>query len=147
LIRVILGLGSNLGNREANLYSAIQHLSFLQNIRLSSFYRSKALLPSNAPPEWDIEYINSAISGDTDLPPETLLKKIQEIEQLMGRPKLREKWAPRIIDIDILMYGDFKVNTRDLIIPHPELLKRDFALKPAQEIEPDMISGAFNRAS
>jgi 2-amino-4-hydroxy-6-hydroxymethyldihydropteridine diphosphokinase len=136
MTRVILGLGSNQGDKEVNLSTAVSHFSFLKNLKQSTIYKNKALLPLEAPEEWDIDFLNMAVSGDTDLSAINLLNTIQSIEILMGRSKDHKKWSPRIIDIDILIYGTHRINRANLIIPHPELMNRDFALRPAKEIEP-----------
>ena len=137
--KIILGLGSNVGNRQANLDSAIVALGeYVKNIRISSVMETEALLPENAPESWDMPYLNMAIAGDTPLPPYELLAKIKQIEQNLGRVKLGH-WSPRNIDIDILAIDDLVMNEPDLTIPHKELLTRDFALKPLLELMPDWV--------
>ena len=143
--RVIIGLGSNLGDKETNLYKAVAHLSFLRNVKQSDIYASKALLPPNAPKEWYIDFLNMAVSGDVNLSPIDLLNTVQSIEIAMGRPKDHLKWSPRIIDIDILIYGTYSFNIPELIIPHPGLFKRDFAFNPSKEIEPELLQEVYNR--
>ena len=76
----------------------------------------------------------------TDLSPHELLKKLQEIERLLGRNREKKiRWGPRTIDIDILFYGDLKIDTQDLKIPHPQVFKREFVLKPLREIAPHKV--------
>ena len=137
--QIILGLGSNIGNRQANLDAAIVALGdCVKNIRISSVMETKALLPENAPESWDMAYLNMAIAGDTPLPPHELLAKIKQIEQNLGRVKLGH-WSPRNIDIDILAMDNLVIDEPDLTIPHKELLNRDFALKPLLELMPDWV--------
>jgi len=134
---VILGLGSNVGDRAENLRAAISALALhLKNIRESTVLESAALLPENAPIDWDMPYLNMAIAGKTKLSPLEFLSLIKDIEQKLGREKIGH-WSPRNIDIDILAFGDLLVDEPDLIIPHKELLNRDFALKPLRELVPD----------
>lgn len=135
--QIILGLGSNVGNRAEYLRLAICELAkFIEDIKSSSILESEALLPENAPDTWNMPYLNMAIVGNTHLSPREVLTKIKEIEQMLGREKIGH-WSPRTIDIDILAMGNLMVNEPDLIIPHKELLHRDFALKPLLELVPD----------
>ncbi len=141
ILEVILGLGSNLGDRTANLQAAILAMGeFLQDIRSSSIMETAALLPENAPETWDLPFYNMAIAGKTSLSPRELLVRIKEVEQKLGRNKIGH-WSPRTIDIDILAMlengKNLRVNDVDLIVPHPELLNRDFALKPLLELVPE----------
>ncbi len=144
---VILGLGSNSGDREAYLRQAIVLLGgLLQAMRVSGVYESKALLLADAPREWDKPFLNMAVVGETTLSLQELLKAIKAIEQKLGRKSLG-KWSPREIDIDILAMGDQVVDTPVLQVPHHELLNRDFALLPLAELAPDWIyplAGKYN---
>jgi 2-amino-4-hydroxy-6-hydroxymethyldihydropteridine diphosphokinase len=136
---VVLGLGSNLGNKELNILQTVELIkknAILSDIVCSKLYITKALLPENAENAWDIDYINMALKGNCSLSAEMLLKRIKFIEKSIGRKKAL-RWAPRLIDIDILAYGDINVNRKNLLIPHKELLNRMFALQPFAEIMPD----------
>lgn len=134
---VILGLGSNKGDRAAYLREALGQLGgILGDLRFSSIYETKALLPENAPSEWDRPYFNMAVAGSTPLSPQALFLGIKAIEKKMGR-KAAERWSPREIDIDILAFDDLVVDTPELHIPHRGLLTRDFALLPLVELAPD----------
>ncbi len=136
---LFLGLGSNKGDRFANLQNAVSALSvFVENMKSSSVYVSKALLPEGAPPEWDIDYLNMAVSCETKLTPHELLTRIKELEKKLGR-QARGYWGPREIDIDILAFNDMVLNEEHLTIPHKYLLMRDFALIPLADIAPDWI--------
>ena len=137
LNKIILGLGSNVGDRAEYLRLAILEIAdFLEDIKYSSILESKALLPENAPDTWDMPYLNMAVSGKTNLNSREVLVKIKAIEQKLGREKIGH-WSPRTIDIDILAMENLIINEPDLIIPHKELLNRDFALKPLLELVPD----------
>lgn len=134
---VILGLGSNVGDRKATFVAAINALcDVMGNIRLSSIHETPALLPDNAPAEWDIPFLNMAVCGTCQLSPHELFVRIKAIELQLGR-KDRGRWGPREIDIDILAIDDVVVSTPELTIPHKELLNRTFALHPLAELAPD----------
>ncbi|MDR3653914.1 MAG: 2-amino-4-hydroxy-6-hydroxymethyldihydropteridine diphosphokinase [Paludibacter sp.] len=134
---VFLGLGTNLGNKERNLYDAILKLSLEVGalIRQSSFYASKS---------WGYEssneFLNAVVLVDTDLLPFELLAKTQQIELELGRTaKTGSGYSDRLIDIDILLYDNFTIDQPTLKIPHPLLVERDFVLIPLAEIAPDLI--------
>jgi len=138
-----LGLGSNLGERKKNLEGAISLIS--QNImavtKRSSIMETEPLLPENYEDDWKDKYHLNMVIGGTphkDFEPEELLAEVKKIEAQLGR-KPAATWAPRIIDIDILAWGDLKYESATLTIPHKELLKRDFALKPLLEINPKWV--------
>ncbi|MCT4635767.1 MAG: 2-amino-4-hydroxy-6-hydroxymethyldihydropteridine diphosphokinase [Rickettsiales bacterium] len=136
---VVLGLGSNLGDRSSYLESAIFQLEkkgAISNITLSSVHQTKAALLKNSPREWDIDYLNMAVRGTTKLSPEELLSAIKLIERDIGR-KNTERWAPREIDIDILAYGEKLVHHPLITIPHPLLLDRQWAITPLSEVYPE----------
>lgn len=151
IVRIIFGIGSNLGDRYKNIENSIKYLTqsfFLENIKISKFLKNKAMLPSNAPKSWNKEFINIAISGDInfcEFDAIKILATIKEIEKKIGR-KDRKRWAPREIDIDILMIGDKSIVINDLlIVPHQGLLERDFFLKTVLEIEPELLKIHLNK--
>ena len=128
---VYLGLGSNIGSKKLNLERAIKAISELKGIivtKSSSFYETEPWGKINQE-----NFINAVIEIITDWPPEKLLKKLQEIEIKMGRQRL-EKWGPRNIDIDILLFGDEVLDGQDLKVPHPYMRERLFVLIPLQEV-------------
>ena len=138
---VILGLGSNLGNRTIHLKRAISRLSrgcdaVLEAVKVSRIYESPALTPQGAPATWDLPYLNCALCGETTLEPVALLRHIQELERSLGRQD-HERWAPRVIDIDILWWNGNEVRAEGLTIPHPEILTRPFVLEPLRDLIPD----------
>jgi len=131
----VLGLGSNLGDRESNLAAAITSLGIyndISDINSASFYESEPLYETNQP-----KFLNTVISCNTEFSAFQLLDAVQHTEILLGRPKEREKNQPRIIDIDILCYGDSYIETEELIIPHPDIVNRKFVLYPFCELMPD----------
>ncbi len=138
-VTVYFSLGSNLGNRQENLDRALKMLSERMRLgKVSSIYDTEAVGPISQP-----RFLNLAVEGFTNLKPEGLLALIKGIEQKMGR--YSRTGEPRIIDIDIILYGDQTVNTRDLIIPHPEMAKRSFVLVPLAEIAPDVVHPVLNK--
>ncbi len=127
--KIFLALGSNLGNREENLINSIKKLeeNNVKFVKTSPVYRTPALLLDNSPNYWNIPFSNCVIQVETKESPENLLKICKKIEHEMGRD-FSKKWAPRTIDIDILLYKDFKIETENLIIPHKALFERYFLL-------------------
>lgn len=142
---IVLGLGSNLGDRLGYLQWAVRELSeVVSNIRCSSVYESAAMLPEGAPPEWDIAYYNMAVAGNTTLSPQEMLQAAKAVEQALGRTD-RGRWGPREIDVDVLAYGQQVIEMPELVVPHTGLLQRDFALVPLAEIAPDWVHPVAGR--
>lgn len=136
LHQVYIGIGSNLGKKKENYLEARARIGKLPKTRIikeSSLYESEPLGDSR---EW---YVNGVIEIETELRPEVLLKKCKNIERSMGRKKVRKRWGARIIDLDILLYDNLKLERRSLKIPHPEVHKRKFVLIPLSEIAPQVI--------
>lgn len=135
---VILGLGTNLGDRLANLRRAlhlikqIPHFSVLQ---ISPVYISDALLPENAPVAWDKPHLNLALRCETRLTPLELLQQTKQIEKQFKSAD-KEHWGPRIIDIDLLAWDDLVLYDNKLHIPHEHLHERPFALWPLADVAP-----------
>jgi 2-amino-4-hydroxy-6-hydroxymethyldihydropteridine diphosphokinase len=133
-LTVYLGLGSNLGNRQENLDTALEFLSQRMQIRkVSSVYETEPVGNTKQP-----RFLNLACQVNTRLTPEEILTLAKGIEFKMGR-KPGKRNAPRLIDIDILLYGDRIIKTRKLKIPHPKLTERAFVLVPLAEIAPDAV--------
>ncbi|PIR37567.1 MAG: 2-amino-4-hydroxy-6-hydroxymethyldihydropteridine diphosphokinase [Alphaproteobacteria bacterium CG11_big_fil_rev_8_21_14_0_20_39_49] len=144
---VILGLGSNFGNRMDYLSKAVNKLSksVLAAVEMSNIYESTAILKNGSPDSWNQKFLNMAIRGETHLSPSELLKQIKMIEKELGRLD-RGVWAPREIDIDILAYDNIYINNDELTIPHKHLYTRPFALVPLAELAPNWqcpMEGAF----
>ena len=133
-MKVYLGLGSNLGDREANLVCAIDYISAKVQIeKISSIYETEPVGYDDQP-----FFFNAVISGITEVEAHALLRFVKKIEEEMGRVPTFPN-GPRIIDIDILLYENTVVNTTELTIPHPRLSERAFVLVPLAEIAPQLI--------
>ena len=131
---IYLSLGSNLGDRAANLDRAIAALpdAAVRTLRRSSLYETEPVDFLAQP--W---FLNCVIEGETMLAPRQLLKALQEIESLLGSKKLVPQ-GPRIIDLDILFYGARVIRTEDMEIPHPRMANRRFVLVPLAELAPGL---------
>jgi 2-amino-4-hydroxy-6-hydroxymethyldihydropteridine diphosphokinase/dihydropteroate synthase len=124
---IFLSLGSNVGNRLENLRIAISKLSFFFDCKkLSHVIESRAILPDNAPADWDMNFLNMVIAGETSVDAFSLLALLKNIEREMGRETTYSSWSPRIIDVDIIAYHDLCIYTDELSIPHREIRNRDF---------------------
>jgi len=126
-----IGLGSNLENPESQLKRALQALDGLPGSRVqavSSLYRSAPMGPQDQP-----DYVNAVVQLATGLLSEALLDQLQRVEQVHGRTR-GQRWGPRTLDLDILLYGDEVIATERLQIPHPGLAQRNFVLYPLAEI-------------
>jgi 2-amino-4-hydroxy-6-hydroxymethyldihydropteridine diphosphokinase len=131
---VYLSLGSNLGDRQANLEEALRRLESprLRVIRRSSFYETEPVGLTGQP--W---FLNLVAEAETTLFPMMLLKRAEQIQREMGRKRV-VKDGPRNIDIDVLLYGQFQVNSPKLTIPHPRMTGRRFVLAPMAELAPQL---------
>jgi 2-amino-4-hydroxy-6-hydroxymethyldihydropteridine diphosphokinase len=136
-----LSLGSNLGDREANLRDAIARLGSLGKVTaVSSFYETEPVDFLDQP--W---FLNCVVLLETDLPPQTLLQGLLDIERSLGRERLQPK-GPRIIDIDILLFGNEAIHEEGLTIPHPALHERRFVLEPLAQIAPEAIHPVLKKS-
>ncbi len=131
---VYLALGSNIGNREENLRQAIRLIgaSAVHITKLSSFYETEPV--DYLDQAW---FLNAVLEAQTALPAPQLLATLRGIESQMGSKKAFAK-GPRLIDLDILLYGDDTIATPDLQVPHPRMLQRNFVLVPLAEIAPTL---------
>ena len=133
--QVFLGLGSNMGNRKEYLEKAIKALKRISGIvvtNMSSVYETEPFGGATQD-----RFLNMAIKIETTLKPDKLLETTMAIEKDLGRVRTI-RWGPRTIDIDILLYGNEIINTKELTIPHAGLTERDFVLVPLLEIDPDI---------
>jgi 2-amino-4-hydroxy-6-hydroxymethyldihydropteridine diphosphokinase len=139
----LIGLGTNLGDREANLRVAIRRLEDDPDVRvlaLSPVYRSKPMGPALH------EFLNAVVRIETDLDPGSLLARLQACEREAGRPEDHERWGPRVLDLDILTMGDLVRDDPPPVLPHPGMLERDFVLRPCVDLVPALdLPGAGGR--
>lgn len=131
-MKLVLALGSNLGNRESNIEEAVSELeNIIEITHLSTMHETA---PVGGPKQGD--YLNAVLIGESELTPHELLALTSKIESKLGR--VREvRNGPRTIDIDIIVFGEIQINTPDLQIPHPRAHQREFVLAPWLEIDPD----------
>jgi len=139
--KAAIALGSNLGDREANLREALRRLGALGEVKVvSGFYDTEPVGYLDQP-----RFLNAAAVVETQLPPLELLAGMLATEHEMGRERLIPK-GPRVIDLDLLLYEDRMMSTTELTLPHPEMHVRRFVLEPLSEIAPDWRHPALNRA-
>lgn len=134
--KVFLGIGTNLGNREASLKGAIECIneSIGTVVSTSSVYETEPWGFSS-----DDQFLNMVVEVETVLKPSGLLGRMLMIEAKMGRLRSGEGYSSRLIDLDILLFGNIVMNTKSLVIPHPRLHERKFVLVPLSEIAPDVV--------
>lgn len=128
---IILGLGSNIGNREENINTAVDKLKNYERIKIvkmSSLYETEPIGVKEQP-----FFLNAVVIISTSLEPERLMNTCLKIESQLGRVR-DMRWGPRIIDIDVLVYNDLNIKTENLILPHPRLHERRFVLEPLREL-------------
>ena len=134
--RAFIGAGANLGEPVRQIrgaQDALQKSPGVKFLAASSFYRTQPMGPVEQPP-----FINAVFSLETEIGPHELLSLLLEIEQKMGRVR-KERWGPRVIDLDLLFYGDAVIGGEGLEVPHPRLHERRFVLAPLAEIAPDLV--------
>ena len=135
MARAFIGLGSNLGDREQNLRSALEHLRRLPHTQAVQVSLWRETPPEGGPPQGP--YLNGAAELHTELPPGDLLAGLQGIEKTLGRKRDGPRWGPRTIDLDLIAYDDLQMDEPNLTLPHPRAHERRFVLEPLAEIAPD----------
>lgn len=132
-----IAIGSNLASPLEQVNAAVQALGEIPQSRIvavSSFYRTPPLGPQDQP-----DYLNAAVVLETALSAETLLDNTQRIELQQGRVRKEERWGPRTLDLDIMLFGHETINTERLTVPHYDMKNRGFMLWPLFEVAPDLI--------
>ena len=133
---VYIALGSNLASPLEQVNAAVNAIGEIpesQIVAISSFYRTPPLGPQDQP-----DYLNAAVALETTLEPEVLLDHTQRIELQQGRVRKAERWGPRTLDLDIMLFGDRVINSERLTVPHYDMKNRGFMLWPLFEIAPDL---------
>ena len=136
-MRAFIGLGANLGHREATIARALELVSQAEGVDIvavSSLRETEPWGPVEQPP-----YLNGAVEVETELRPRALLEVLLGVEHALGRDRSGERWGPRTIDLDLLLYEDVDVDEPGLTVPHPRLHERLFALEPLAELAPDAV--------
>lgn len=133
-MKVVIALGSNIGDTNSHLHHAIEELSKgIEVVAVSSFYKTA---PVGGPIQDD--YLNAVLIGRSDMDPLDLLIAMQEIETLAGRTR-EIQWGPRTLDLDLITFGDLVLTEPHLELPHPRAHERAFVLEPWLEIDPDAV--------
>jgi 2-amino-4-hydroxy-6-hydroxymethyldihydropteridine diphosphokinase len=142
-VTVYLSLGSNVGDREKNLRAAIAALgdAEVKVTKVSAFYETEPV--DLREQSW---FLNCAVEGVTEVPAPELLRRLREIETRMGSKKLVDK-GPRLIDLDILLYGQETTNAPELQVPHPRMHLRRFVLVPLAEIAPNVLHPGLKKTA
>lgn len=133
---VYIAVGSNLASPLEQVNAAVNAIGEIpdsQIVAISSFYRTPPLGPQDQP-----DYLNAAVALETTLKPNTLLDHTQRIELQQGRVRKAERWGPRTLDLDIMLFGDRVINSERLTVPHYDMKNRGFMLWPLFEIAPDL---------
>ncbi len=150
---IFISLGSNLGHRLQFLARAVDLLKarVFRTLTCSLILETECLLKPHAPESWNKPYLNMVVGGESDLSPCSLLAALKQIEREMGRPEIYEKWAPRVIDLDILLWDGWEQDSPTLKIPHPELQNRPFlrhllASLGRKEFQKDLTSSGFSKS-
>lgn len=140
---VFVGLGSNVGGPRSQVTKALRELNRLPGTRLvahSPLYRSGPMGPPDQP-----DYINAVARLETRLSPVSLLRCLQHLERRHGRVRSCVRWGPRTLDLDILLFGDRRVRTHELRVPHPGIPVRDFVLFPLRDVGPTLSIPGYGR--
>ena len=136
-MQAYVGLGSNLGEREATLWKALEGLGATEGIEVvavSSFRETDPVGVVDQP-----RFVNAAVALETSLRPRELLERLLDVERSLGRDRaVEERWGPRTVDLDLLLYGGESIDEPGLEVPHPRLAERAFVLEPLLELDPNL---------
>jgi 2-amino-4-hydroxy-6-hydroxymethyldihydropteridine diphosphokinase len=135
MTHAFLGLGSNVGERRTFCRRAVSELDAAEDVEVVSCSSLYETSPAGGPPQRS--FVNMVCKIGTELDPRVLLERCKAIEHRLGREPTEMRWGPRVIDIDILTFGEEKLNEPGLEVPHPRMTERRFVLIPLLEIEPD----------
>lgn len=140
-VTAYLAIGSNLGDRARACYAAVQKLSAHAQITVTAISELIETAPVGGP-TWSPPFLNGAVAIETTLGAHALIKELNSIEESIGRQRL-ERWGPRTIDLDLLLFGDRILSSDDLIVPHPMMHERRFVLEPLAQIAPQAMHPAL----
>ena len=142
--RAFLGIGSNEGERLANISTALRALNAVSGVRVTQMATIIETEPIGGPPQGP--YLNTVAELETILSPSELLAALQEIERRLGRRPSSQRWAPRPLDLDVLLYDDRVSADPELTLPHPRMHERLFVLEPLAQLAPDVIHPVLQRS-
>jgi 2-amino-4-hydroxy-6-hydroxymethyldihydropteridine diphosphokinase len=137
-VKAYIGLGANLGDREATLRRALDLLAEepgIEVLGVSSFRETEPVGLRDQP-----RFVNAAAALETDLPARELLERLLAVERMLGRTRGGPRFGPRTVDLDLLLYEDDVITEPGLDVPHPRLHERRFALEPLLELDPDLVA-------
>ena len=136
MTRAYLALGSNIGDRLAFLQLALDGLTEAPGVAVAAVSRVYETAPVGGPPQ--DAYLNAVVAVDTELAPDVLLALAQQMERAAARVR-GARWGPRTLDVDILLYGDLRIDTPELTVPHPRMWERGFVMAPLRDVAPDLV--------
>jgi 2-amino-4-hydroxy-6-hydroxymethyldihydropteridine diphosphokinase len=137
--RAYIALGSNLGDRAAHLQDAVDALATAAGVGVAAVSHVYETAPVGGPPQ--DAYLNAVVAIDTDLDPHAVLALGQAIERAADRVRA-ERWGPRTLDVDVLLFDDLRLDDPDLTIPHPRMWERGFVLAPLRDVAPGLVDAA-----
>lgn len=142
---VFIGIGSNKGNRQEYIDRALEHLRKDEDITIENISSVIETEPQGNPDQE--KFLNAVIQITTFIDPYTIFRRLKNVERLLGRKESEEKWQPREIDLDILLYDDLIIKGKNLKIPHPLMHEREFVLEPLCEIAPDAVHPGLKQSA
>ena len=140
-----IGVGSNMGDRQANIDAALRSLGGVAGIDVVAVSSVQPSRPVGGP-SGQRDYFNAVVAIRTTLDPRALLDTLRRIEQQLGRRRI-ERWGPRTIDLDLLLYDQEMIDEEDLVVPHPRMHQRRFVMEPLAEIAPDVMHPVLGRSA
>ncbi len=141
MTRAYLALGSNLGDRLASLQGAVDSLAGAAGVRVDALSRVYETAPVGGPPQ--DPFLNAVVAIDTDLDPHALLALAQRLERDARRVR-GERFGPRTLDVDVLLYGELSLDDPDLTLPHPRMWERGFVLAPLRDVAPHLVDAGVS---
>jgi 2-amino-4-hydroxy-6-hydroxymethyldihydropteridine diphosphokinase len=142
---VYIGLGANLGEREATIRQALELLSASGEVEIAAVSSLRETDPVGY--EDQPKFLNGAAAVRTELGPRALLARLKDVERRLGRDRSGPRFGPRTIDLDLLLYGDETLDEPDLQVPHPRMHERRFVLEPLADLDPDALVPGLGRVS
>ena len=142
-MRVFIGVGSNEGDRLERISQAVKALNAVEGVHVAQMALIAETEPVGGPPQEP--YLNTVVELDTRLTPHELLAALQGIERRLGRAPSAVRWAPRPIDLDLLLYQDQVIHDERLVIPHPRMHERRFVLEPLAQLAPEAVHPALGQ--